>query len=42
MTVKRSYLVSKERTGNIWIYELPGSARRVVVIDANGDVTRND
>ena len=42
MIVKRNYLVSKERTGNIWVYKLPGSARRVVVFDANGDVTRND
>ena len=29
-----------ERSGDIWIYELPGGVRRVVVFDANGSVSR--
>jgi len=28
------------QSGDIWIYEQPGGARRVVVFDANGSVSR--
>jgi len=28
------------QSGDTWIYELPGGARRVVVFDANGSVSR--
>ncbi len=32
----------KDRAGNIWTYEQPGGATRVVVFNASGTVTRID
>ena len=28
------------RSGDVWIYELPGGTRRVLVFDANGSLSR--